>query len=81
MPFSWAAHKKKTEIHMLSRLRTLAKMPNSDFAVQHPEFAREAELGITDVEIKKYVKAKIAVKFKYGKTPKPSVIIKRMNRT
>jgi len=53
---------------------------NDDFKVRHPELAREAELGNTTVELKKFVKKNIEMHVKYGKVPKPSVIIKRLNR-
>ncbi len=79
MPFSWANQLVKTEKKLLQRTIILAKI-NPDFRKDHPELAREAELGNTQVEVKKFVKKKLDKHIKYGNVPKPSVIIKRMNR-
>ncbi len=79
MPFSWANQKEKTKVHLLQRTITLLRM-NPDFQVNHPELAREISKGITKVETKKYVDKLILKKFRYGETPKDSVIVKRLNR-
>ncbi len=79
MPFSWGNSKKKTEKKMLYRVSRLAVI-NPDFRIRYPELAREVEMGNTRVEIRKHVENIMKKKLKYGAVPKPSVIIKRMNR-
>ncbi len=81
MTFSWKNQKLKTELHLLQRYTSLATA-NSDFAIQHPELVKELlnKSLSNKVETKKFIKDKLGKKFKYGEIPKPSVIIKRMNR-
>ncbi len=79
--FSWENHKKKTEERMLVRLESLARV-NPDFKVVHPELVKELlnKAMINKVETKKYIQKILLKKFKYGEVPKPSIIIKRLNR-
>ncbi len=79
MAFSWQRNIKRTKIKLLQRTQSLARS-NSDFRIVHPELVRELESGNTDIEMKKYVDDKIKKRLKYGQVPKPSVIIKRLNR-
>ncbi len=79
MPFSWENTQKQYAKKLLYRYGRLAKI-NPDFQVRHPELTREAELGNTQVELKKFVDLEVKKKLKYGRVPRPSVIIKRMNR-
>ncbi len=80
MTFSWSNHKKKAEIKLLYRVNKMSKDMDGDFRKDHPELAKEAGTGTTNVEAKKFVNKILAKKFKYAQMPKPSVIIKRMNR-
>ncbi len=79
MPFSWENNKKKSEIKLLYRNKILVKT-NPDFRMAHPELAKESETGNTDVEIKKFTNKQIARRIKYAQVPKPSLIVKRLNR-
>ncbi len=79
MPFSWKNQLLKYEIHLLARSKRLCVM-NDDFMSKHPELSREAELGNTDVEIKKFVKKEVLKKQKYGKVPRSTLVAKRYNR-
>ncbi len=79
MSFSWANHLKKTEKKLIYRYNILSKT-NVDFRIRHPNLAKEAETNQTDVELKKYVQLEMLRKLKYGKVPKPSLIVKRLNR-
>ncbi len=79
MPFSWANQKDKTQKHLLARYILLAKS-NIDFQVRYPDLAREIEKGVSLTETKKLVDKVIKKHFKYGQTPKSSIIPKRMNR-
>ncbi len=79
IPFGWRNENLKTKNRLLRRTKTLA-LSNPDFKTAHPELAREAEAGNTDVEIKKYVRLKLERVEKYAKVPKDSIIIKRYNR-
>ncbi len=79
MGFSWKNQIAKREKKLLYRVEKLA-IVNPDFKAAHPELVRELETGVTRVEIKKYVKKIMDKSMKYGQVPKPSVIVKRMNR-
>ncbi len=79
MTFSWKTQKLKTEAKQVYRIKQMAKDLNSDFRRQHPNLAKEAELG-KETEIKKYVHDKILKQFKYGETPKRTNIQQRFNR-
>ncbi len=79
MAFSWANHKLKAKKHYTARVKSLV-YNNQEFRARHSNIVKEVETGNTVVELKKFVDDKFAIAFKYGTTPKNSVIIKRMNR-
>ncbi len=79
MTFSWAGQKLKVRKKFILRTQILA-MVNPDFRIAHPNLVKEVETGTSDVEIKKYCNDICDKHFKYGKTPEPSIKIKRMNR-
>ncbi len=81
MAFSWANQKIKTKKHMLQRMKQLANH-NPDFAIKHPELVKELlnKSLSNKPETIKYINKKVGKSFKYGETPKPSVVIKRYNR-
>ncbi len=81
MPFSWKRSKERAKIHYFARMKSLARN-NPDFKVRHPELVKELlnDSIKVKVESQKFLDRKFEKVFKYGETPKPSVIIKRLNR-
>ncbi len=82
MPFSWKHALERAEKSQLKRYKSLATC-NQEWVANHVNLAKELnnESNTTKVETKKYIREEIAKRFKYGETPKPSVIIKRYNRS
>ncbi len=80
MAFSWQNHIAKLEKKQLYRAERLAKSGNTDFKMRYPNLVREIETGNTRSETKQMIKKNIEIHVKYGHVPKPSVLIKRMNR-
>ncbi len=81
MAFSWKHHSEIREKKLLFRMKSLARS-NPDFKIAHPELVKELlNDGMANkVETKKFIRSKNERADKYGKVPKPSVIIKRFNR-
>jgi len=79
--FSWHHAKKKAKEDYFRRLCCYAKS-NPDFISQHPNLVKELlnDQLTNKVETKKYINQKFDKIEKYGTIPKPSVVIKRMNR-
>ncbi len=82
MPFSWENQIRKLLEKQMYRCERLVKGGNVDFVTRYPELARELldDSIKVKVQTKKYVVRIIERNLKYGKIPKPSVIVKRMNR-
>ncbi len=81
MGFSWKHHFDQQEARLLQRLTSLARV-NPDFQVAHPELVKElsSKMIVNKIETKRYIQKKLKKSRKYSEVPKPSVIIKRLNR-
>jgi len=82
MSLFWKIQKDRVAPKLMERYTSLAKGGNPDFIANHPNLVKEL---LNDdiknkIETKKYIEKKIERDFKYGHVPKPSVIIKRLNR-
>ncbi len=81
MPFSWQHQYLKIPKKLTQRYNSLIT-GNPEWVVKHPNLAKEfLNKSITNkIEMKKFVDEQVLLRTKYGKVPKPSVIIKRYNR-
>ncbi len=82
MSLFWKIQKDRVAPHLMQRYTSLAKGGNTDFIASHSNLVKELlndEIK-NKVETKKYIEQKTARNFKYGHVPKPSVVIKRLNR-
>ncbi len=79
MGFSWASAKEKRPAKLLQRYQSLARCNPSSLPVNLvKELLDDGNKG--KIETKLYIKRKCEKDLKYGEIPKPSVIVKRMNR-
>ncbi len=81
MAFSWKHCIERTEQHWMEKLACLSNS-NPDFRAQHPEIVKEMlnESIKNKVETKKFILKKMEKAQRYSEIPKPSVVIKRLNR-
>ncbi len=81
MAFSWA--NSKIEARQKLQYRCEKDCDNPDFKAKHPELSKELmnKSIINKVETKKYVQKIMDRKQNYASRPKPSVVIKRYNRS
>ncbi len=81
MAFSWKHQFEIREKRLMVRMKSLARS-NPDFKIAHPELVKELlnDNMANKVETKKFILKKTERIDKFGKVPKPSVIIKRFNR-
>ncbi len=79
MTFSWKSAKERVPAKMLQRYGQLARCNPTALPVNLVKELLNDSIK-KKVETEMYINKKVEKNFKYGKVPKPSIEIKRMNR-